>query len=213
MALGTFFSEVPQFEVWFPVMFVTHFCLVLALKLRWEKEYWKRQDIGVAKVILAAMVSAAASFLVFVKMQPSREKLRGRPGGAGASTADEVVLVAMKEHSRSSMLNMHFYFHLLVLAENVALGAVPIMMGKYGNTYFYLMAAIVVLWVVSIVCKYIFYKLWGHPWKDINGPKSYLLAVCGCLCFFGKRRGEHEAMDVDMGDITLKRGAEINEVN
>ena len=109
------------------------------------------------------------------------------------------------------MLNVHFYFHLLVLAENVTLAAVPVMLGKYGRTYFYMMAAIVVLWVVSIVCKYVFYKLWGHPWKDINGPRSYLLAVCGCLRFYGKRRGEHLEV-VEMGDLIGKRRAEINEV-
>ena len=201
MALGTFFSEVPQFEVWFPVMFVIHFCSVTALKLRWEKEYWDRQEIGVAKTILTAMISAAASFLVYVKMQPSREKFRGRPGGDRPSTADEVVLISKKEHSRSSMLNVHFYFHLLVLAENVTLAAVPMMMGKYGSTYFYMMSATVMLWIVSIVCKYVFYKLWGHPWKDINGPRSYLFAVCGCLCFSGKRRGKHlEA--IEMGHLT-----------
>ena len=103
VALGTFFSEVPRFEVWFPVMFLIHFSLVLAMKLRWEKEYWDRQEMGAAKTTLAATASAAASFLVYVKMQPSRDKLRGRPpgGGDGPSTADEVVLMAKKEHSKS----------------------------------------------------------------------------------------------------------------
>ena len=74
------------------------------------------------------------------------------------------------------------------MAENVCLSAVPIMLAKYDMsntfslTYSYTIAAVAVLWAVSIVCKYIFYKLWGHPWKAINGPTgvSYLTVLCRC---------------------------------
>ena len=213
LALGTFFSEVPQFEMWFPVMFAIHFSLVLIIKMMWEKKYWDKQEIhlGSLKIILAVIVSAASSFLVYVKMQPSGDKLKGRPDGAGASTADEVVLMAKREQSRNSMLNGHFYFHLLMLAENITLAAVPMMLGKHGKTYLYMMGAIVVLWVVSIVCKYVFYKLWGHPWKDINGPRSYFWAVCGCLCFLGKSRSDNVGA-LEMDDFVGKKREEIDEV-
>ena len=207
VALGIFFSEVRRFEIWFPVMFVVHLAAVTVIKVKWDREYWDSEHNKFARILIP-MISAAASFLVFVKIRPLRKVKRNRKQVTATRSlkADEVVRRAKEEHNRRSTLNAHFVFHILVLAENVVLATIPIMVAPSSAislTSSYTIASIVVLWAASILCKYIFYKLWGHPWKEINGPTgvSYLRALCGCHDAINSDVGK---LDVEMGDMNVK---------
>ena len=98
-------------------------------------------------------------------------------------TAQDVVAKAKEHHDKKSTLNAQFYISLLFFVENVLIAAVPLMLSKKPGSYYYMILTIVGLWVASILFKYIFYKLFGHPWKDLNGPTmvSYWSMLCGCL--------------------------------
>ena len=104
-----FFSTGQKFEIWMPLIYVIHTILVLTIKLCFEFD-WRyaggQERISVyLRRFCFVLTGAATSFLVYVDI---REK-EGR--------------------KRKSTFQVHFYYQLIILVENLSLAVTPMMIG------------------------------------------------------------------------------------
>ena len=92
---------------------------------------------------------------------------------------------------RKSTFQVHFYYQLLILVENISLTVTPMMIGKTEDNhnlpflnlpkkwFIGLPLLILGLWLLSCICTILFYKVF-HPWKAINGSNVRGAVLCEC---------------------------------
>ena len=183
-AFAAFFSTEAPFEIWMPIFYILHTSFVLAIKMRHRfgfgheqnttGEVWGSGEAAAVgtndneprwyqnkklKDFLIDLLGAASSFLVLVNIKTKDQ--RSRSGGT---------------------FYLHLSYFILILIENVLLASSPLMVGNYrGNpnpTHPELAIAnalpfiILGLWILSCLLMVFFYKIYGHPWTDLNGPED-----------------------------------------
>ena len=115
--------------------------------------------------------------------------------GAAASFLVHVNIKSRDDANGQSTFHMNTYFFLLILIENLFLAVSPFLSGDDGyikasklfgenrqNLLIAMPFVIFALWVLSCLFIMIFYKVFGHPWTDLNGPTNYSCKelICGC---------------------------------
>ena len=166
-----FFSTGQSFDVWMPSFFVVHSILVLTIKISFEFD-WRYPEGTLSQRILVylrrfgfVLMGAATSFLVYVDM-------RDKDG-----------------RKRKSTFQVHFYYQLLILVENISLAVTPLLIGEAVTNLPYdklpkkwlpaLPLLMLCLWLLSCICMILFYKVF-HPWKAINGGNVRGTMLCEC---------------------------------
>ena len=166
-----FFSTGQRFDVWMPTIFAIHFTVVLIIKMSLEFD-WLYQQGTFSNIMLMylrrvclVLMGAATSFLVYVDM-------RGK-----------------EQRKRKSTFQVHFYYQLLILVENVFLAFSPMIVGntmdnlpyqKLGQKWLVGLPLLVLAsWLISCICTMLFYKFF-HPWKAINGRNVKGALLCEC---------------------------------
>ena len=100
------------------------------------------------KDFLIDLLGAASSFLVLVNIKTKDQRKSG------------------------NTFHLHLSYFILILIENVLLASSPLMLGNYSTHLDIAIALpfiILGLWILSCLLMVFFYKIYGHPWTDLNG--------------------------------------------
>ena len=203
ISFGLFFCAVRDFEVWFPILYLLHFGVVLAIKMiflcrRDRLGVYHNQGHSTKVIIVSTVASSLFSSLVYsnikfkqrleTKIQnvdevdnPSQQ--HAADGAQNTEFGQNGYNYKIDEKEINSTFKEQVCFFVLVLMENVILAAIPLIMGyKEGSTIFRrisqhshvrLTLIVIGLSVVSWCSNLVFYKFWGHTWRAINGPRAY----------------------------------------
>ena len=178
-----FFSTGKQFHIWMPSIFVIHSILLLIIKMSFEFDWRSSEGILLKRMLTYlrrfgfVLMGTMTSFLVYVDI---RDKDYCR---------------------RKSTFQIHFYYQLLTLMENILLAVTPLLLGDTSDNLSYkyfpknllngMPLIMLGLWLLSCISTILFYKI-SHPWSVINGRN----VKWGMLCECAKRMRDREAEKV-----------------
>ncbi len=168
-SIGLYFFAVRQFAPLMPILLLVHFCIVMAIKLTFERA---RNSRGMLSW-LVFFINVFASSLVFVRIVPIEKKKKDLDRLA----PDEYRRRQLKQHS--TFVEQALFF-LLAFIENILLASTPLLMHGPSRatacvdagTLLGHVGYIVIICVCSWICHVLYYKYMGHPWSDINGPDA-----------------------------------------
>ena len=162
----------PQsFELGYSVFIGIHFALVALIKGTFAKELHVKGRFST----LASILNVSSSQLVYVRIMPlvvDGDDVDDDDGGKGSREEQY-------QHHHHGTFFSQFLFSVLVLAENLLLCASPVYDGAEAEDGLELevktasyngAVGVIVLWMAGLAFTSLFYKVSGHPWKDINGP-------------------------------------------
>ena len=116
-------------------------------------------------------------------------------------------------HKRKSTFQVHFYYQLLILVENIAVTVTPMIIGNTEENLPYrnlpknwligIPLLILVSWLLSNICTILFYKVF-HPWKAVNGSGVRGAVLCECGKGLGDEEDEElpDESEIEMDDMS-----------